>query len=139
MNKKEALSILERIQKNCESSKCHGCAFRRLRVNVDCPFLSSKRPALWVLSDCQVRIDSLGNFCFPKETEMPGERSFVPDMGKVKRLAYEKGWSFSELAKRADLSLNTLFALQAKRRKASARTMYKLADALDVSPVEIIE
>ena len=66
-------------------------------------------------------------------------KSIIPDMGKVKRLAYKKGWSFSELAKRADLSLNTLFALQAKRRKASERTMYKIAAALDVSPAEIIE
>lgn len=65
--------------------------------------------------------------------------TLAPDMGKVKRLSYGKGWSWAELAKHANLSLNTLFALQAKRRKASERTMYKLAAALDVSPAEIIE
>ena len=62
-----------------------------------------------------------------------------PDMGEVKRLTYKKGWSLSELAKQANLSLNTIFALQAKRRRASERTVYKLANALDVSPADIIE
>ena len=62
-----------------------------------------------------------------------------PDMGEVKRLTYQKGWSLSDLAKQANLSLNTIFALQAKRRRASERTVYKLANALDVSPAEIIE
>lgn len=66
-------------------------------------------------------------------------QSIIPDMGKVKRLAYKKGWSWAELAKRADLSANTLFALQAKRRKASERTMYKLAAALEVAPGDIVE
>ncbi|WP_303063480.1 helix-turn-helix domain-containing protein [Acidaminococcus massiliensis] len=62
-----------------------------------------------------------------------------PNMGEVKRLTYKKGWSLSDLAKQANLSLNTIFALQAKRRRASERTVYKLANALDVSPAEIIE
>ena len=66
-------------------------------------------------------------------------KSMAPDMGKVKQLTYKKGWSWSELASRAELSLNTLFALQAKRRKASERTVYKIAAALGVSPEEIIE
>lgn len=62
-----------------------------------------------------------------------------PDMGKVKQTMYQKGWSWSELARRSGLSQNTLFALQSKRRKASERTMYKLAAALDVSPADIVE
>lgn len=67
------------------------------------------------------------------------DRVFTTDMGKVKQLAYQKGWSLSDLAKQANLSLNTIFALQAKRRRASERTVYKLANALDVSPADIIE
>lgn len=52
---------------------------------------------------------------------------------------YKNGWSWADLARRAGLSLNTLFALQSKRRKASERTMYKLATALNVEPTDIIE
>lgn len=63
----------------------------------------------------------------------------VPNMAEVKRLTYSKGWSWAELAKQANLSLNTIFALQSKRRKASERTMYKLAAALDVAPADIVE
>lgn len=62
-----------------------------------------------------------------------------PDMGKVKLTMYQKGWSWSELARRSGLSLSTMFSLQSKRRKASERTMYKLAAALDVSPADIVE
>jgi len=65
--------------------------------------------------------------------------TIIPDMGKVKQLAYTKGWSWAELAQRAGLSLTTMFALQSKRRKASERTLYKLAGALDVPPAEIVE
>lgn len=61
------------------------------------------------------------------------------DMKKVKEMTLKKFMSFAALAKRANLSLATLFALQAKRRKASERTLYKIAAALDVSPADIIE
>lgn len=62
-----------------------------------------------------------------------------PNMGKVKTMIYKKGWSWADLARRSGLSLNTLFALQSKRRKASERTMYKLATALNVEPADIVE
>ena len=62
-----------------------------------------------------------------------------PNMGEVKRLTYKKGWSLADLARQANLSLNTIFAMQAKRRRASERTVHKLANALDVSPADIIE
>lgn len=61
------------------------------------------------------------------------------DMKKVKEMTLKKFMSFADLAKSANLSLATLFALQAKRRKASERTLYKIAAALDVSPADIIE
>lgn len=61
------------------------------------------------------------------------------DMNKVKRTMWEKGWSWAELAQRAGLSLSTMFSLQSKRRKASERTMYKLATALNVEPADIVE
>lgn len=62
-----------------------------------------------------------------------------PNMEKVKHTMYKNGWSWSDLARRSGLSLNTLFALQSKRRKASERTMYKLATALNVEPADIVE
>ncbi|MCH4096026.1 MAG: helix-turn-helix transcriptional regulator [Acidaminococcus provencensis] len=61
------------------------------------------------------------------------------DMKKVKEMTLKKLMSFADLAKSANLSLATLFALQAKRRKASERTLYKIAAALDVSPADIIK
>ena len=61
------------------------------------------------------------------------------DMKKVKEMTLKKFMSFADLAKSSNLSLATLFALQAKRRKASERTLYKIAAALDVSPADIIE
>ena len=64
---------------------------------------------------------------------------FDVNMNLAKQKTYRKGWALSDLAKQANLSLNTIFALQAKRRRASERTVYKLANALDVSPAEIIE
>lgn len=61
------------------------------------------------------------------------------DMNKVKHSMWKNGWSWAELARRSGLSLSTMFSLQSKRRKASERTMYKLAAALDVSPADIVE
>lgn len=57
----------------------------------------------------------------------------------VKKLSYEKMWSLAKLATESDLSLSTLFALQRSNRKASLRTVSKLANALNVAPNEIIE
>lgn len=65
--------------------------------------------------------------------------TFDINMELIKHKTYMRGWSLTDLARRANLSLNTIFALQVKRRRASERTVYKLANALDVSPAEIIE
>lgn len=67
------------------------------------------------------------------------EQLYKLDMGKVKVLAYQKFWSLSELARQSRVSLATIFALQAKKRCASQRTITKLAAALDVSPADIVE
>lgn len=64
---------------------------------------------------------------------------FDINMTKVKQLANRKMWSLSELSRKADVSLNTIFALQAKRRKASPQTVRKIAMALEIDPNDIVE
>lgn len=61
------------------------------------------------------------------------------NMVKVKELAASKYWSMSELAKQTSLSLSTLSALSAKRRRASFRTANTLANALGVTVNDIVE
>lgn len=61
------------------------------------------------------------------------------DMNKVERLMTAKYWSWSELALRTDLSYATMHALKVKRRKASFRTVCKIAKALHVEAAEIVE
>ena len=60
------------------------------------------------------------------------------DMEKVKRMMYEKLWTWAELARQANVTQSTLFALQAGRRNPSLRTIYKIAHALEVEPQQII-
>lgn len=62
----------------------------------------------------------------------------VIDMSKVKDLTFRKLWSWNDLSKQANISNATIYALQAKRRNASVRTVYKIARALDVDPKEIV-
>lgn len=65
--------------------------------------------------------------------------TYVIDMNKVKALAYDKRFmNMNELSRKARLSPATLFALMAKRRKASRLTASKIAAALEVDPAEII-
>lgn len=61
------------------------------------------------------------------------------DMAKIKELVYQRLWTWNELAKKANISTNTIYALQSHRRNASRRTAYKIAKALDISPCEIIQ
>lgn len=56
----------------------------------------------------------------------------------VKDIVDKKLWTWSILAKKADISLTTIFALKAKRRNASRRTLYKIANALGVEPSDIV-
>lgn len=67
------------------------------------------------------------------------ENLAIINMAKVKELTYKNFWSLSKLAEKSHVSLATIFALQAKKRRASQRTVVKIAAALDVSPAEIIE
>ena len=64
---------------------------------------------------------------------------FDVDMPKIKRLTYRNLWTWAELSRRANVTTPTLYALQAGRRRASLRTVYKLAAALGVEPREIIK
>lgn len=60
-------------------------------------------------------------------------------MEKVKSMMYEKLWTWAELARQSNVTQSTLFALQAGRRNPSARTVYKIAYALNVEPAEIMK
>lgn len=59
------------------------------------------------------------------------------DMKKVHQLTLDKLWTWSELARQANLTTATLYALKAGRRTPCSRTIYKIAKALDVDPKEI--
>lgn len=60
------------------------------------------------------------------------------DMQKVRSMTYKRLWTWADLARHTDLTQSTLYALKAGRRKASPRTVYKIAHALEVEPEEII-
>lgn len=61
------------------------------------------------------------------------------DMDKVKALAFKKRMVWTDLAKKADITTATIYAVQSGRRSPSQRTLFKLAAALDVDPSEIIK
>lgn len=60
------------------------------------------------------------------------------DMEKVKEMTYQKLWTWADLARQANVTQPTLYALKAGRRNPSMRTIYKIAHALGVEPQEII-
>ena len=66
-------------------------------------------------------------------------KGYVMDMEKVKNMMYSRFWTWRILAEKSNLTETTLMALQAKRRRASARTVYKIAAALKVKPETLIE
>lgn len=61
------------------------------------------------------------------------------DMEKVKEMTYQKLWTWADLARQANVTQPTLYALKAGRRNPSMRTIYKIAHALDVDPQEIVK
>lgn len=65
--------------------------------------------------------------------------SYTVDMQKVRDMTFKRLWTWNDLARRADLAPATIFALLAERRRASTRTVYKIAHALQVEPSEIIK
>lgn len=65
-------------------------------------------------------------------------KNFTVNMEKVEELSTQKFWSLSELAKKANLSSATIFALKSGRRHAGMKTVRKIADTLQVEPNEII-
>ncbi len=61
------------------------------------------------------------------------------DLGeRVFELRDERGWSQSELARRAGLSRNTVSFLEAGLRKPASATIRKLARAFDMSAKEFL-
>lgn len=60
------------------------------------------------------------------------------DMAKVENMLYKKLWTWAELARRSNVTTPTLFALKAGRRRASMRTLYKIAHAFNVKPETLI-
>ncbi|WP_370850989.1 helix-turn-helix domain-containing protein [Megasphaera sp.] len=61
------------------------------------------------------------------------------DMEKVGNMRYEHLWTWSELARRSNVTTATIFALKAGRRRASMRTLHKIAHALGVQPGTLIK
>lgn len=61
----------------------------------------------------------------------------IINMEKVYQLTLDKLWTWSELARQANLTTATLYALKAGRRIPCSRTVYKIAKALGVDPKEI--
>lgn len=61
------------------------------------------------------------------------------DMEKVKEMTYQKLWTWADLARQANVTQPTLYALKAGRRNPSMRTIYKIAHALGVEPQEIVK
>lgn len=61
------------------------------------------------------------------------------DMKRVQDLALDRLWTMSELARRSHISITTLLALKAGRRRASALTIRKLSVALGVPEQDIIK
>lgn len=60
------------------------------------------------------------------------------DMKKVLQLSLNQYMGLAELARKADVSYTTLYKLQTNQaRKASLRTITKVARALSVAPKEI--
>lgn len=60
------------------------------------------------------------------------------DMKKVEDMTYQKLWTWADLSRNASITQTTIFALKAKRRNASRRTLYKIANALGVEPSDIV-
>ncbi len=60
------------------------------------------------------------------------------DMEKIETMLYKRLWTWAELARRSNVTTPTLFALKAGRRRASMRTLYKIAHAFDVQPGMLI-
>lgn len=65
--------------------------------------------------------------------------TIVINIDKVKELMYGAMWVWSDLAKAADVTTATLYAIQAGRRKGSRKTLFKLAKALRVDPQELLK
>lgn len=61
------------------------------------------------------------------------------DMEKVQEMTYQKLWTWADLARQANVTQSTLYALKAGRRNPSMRTIYKIAHALGVEPQEIVK
>lgn len=65
--------------------------------------------------------------------------SVTINMEQVRHLTESRLWSWNELARKAGLSVTTIFSLRSGRRNASNLTARKIAAALGVAPQEIIK
>ena len=64
--------------------------------------------------------------------------TYAVDVEKIKRLAFDKGWSLNVLAFHADIGPLT-FHKWSIGRKAYPHTVAKVAAALEVKPSELIK
>ncbi len=61
------------------------------------------------------------------------------DLDKVEILALRRGWGLSTLQKQAGLANKTLFRIRDGLNGASAQTIFKVARALEVDPMELLK
>lgn len=61
------------------------------------------------------------------------------NMEKVKELAFNKKMVWADLARKANITVASVYAFQSGRRNPSQRTVFKIATALEVDPKEIIK
>lgn len=68
-----------------------------------------------------------------------GTRAYPPIGDRLRRERQARGLSLRELADRLDLSASLISQVETGRARPSVRTLYALADALDVSLDELLE
>jgi transcriptional regulator with XRE-family HTH domain len=67
-----------------------------------------------------------------------GARMMDGFAGRLKRLRVRRGYSQCELAERAGLTQGALSHLEQGRRNPTMQTIYRLADALDLPPGDLL-
>jgi len=71
---------------------------------------------------------------------MDEEQEFIKKFGiKLKQIRVEKGFSQEMLANDADIPVNQVGRIERAEIKTTLGTIYKLADALQVAPKELLD
>ncbi|MDQ6675161.1 MAG: helix-turn-helix domain-containing protein [Chloroflexota bacterium] len=74
--------------------------------------------------------------CYTLASISQGEPAFMPKLAALRR---RKLLTQRELAERAGVALSTLYAIETGRHQPQMRIIRKIAEALDVDPLEVDE